>query len=198
MSRIDASLARLALSPVQCLSGDRLPSSYTALCTRAVRIMNLPLLRRGLPPAGESQRQSLVWVMSGGEQILTGVVQAAVMVQSRVMRRLLVSGSLREQLTSILGMERLTEALRYSGEDVLPVSDGCDLEELRSIGYAVMYRHVRLECLELSRRLLRSMDRDDPCLVRAVGWIRRLQGHFCAEIGAKVVSGCEAVKAYST
>jgi hypothetical protein len=188
MVPMDSVLARLALSPATCVSADRLPSSYTATCTRATRIMNLSLLRTGSPPGSGAQRRCLAWVMSDSEEILAGVLYAAVMVQRRVMTKRMVSGPVRERLVSILGAERLADALRYQGEEVTAPMDACGLEELRVIGYAVMYRYLRTECVELARRLLRSMYRDDPCLDRSIPWIRRMQRHSCVPIGTKVVS----------
>ncbi|MBM7126784.1 hypothetical protein ACFFJT_05370 [Dyella flava] len=152
-----------------------------------MRIINIPLLRFGAPPGDESQCRALAWVMSDGERILAGVLCAAVMAQSRVMRRLLVSGPLRERLASIMGMERLADALRYPSEDLAPVVDSPDVEDLRAIGYAVMYRYLRAKNVCMSRLLLRSMQRDDPCLGRSVAWTKRMKGHSCVPIGALVV-----------
>jgi len=189
MLPVDPALAWSALSPAMRVSDDRLRSPYTTLCTRGMRIINIPLLRFGSPPGDESQRRLLAWVMSDGEQILAGVLCAAVMAQSRMMRRLLVSGPLRERLALIMGMERLADALRYPSEDFASAVDSPDVEDLRVIGYAVMYRYLRMGNVCMSRLLLRSMRRDDPCLGRSVEWARRLKGRSCVPIGTLVVGG---------
>jgi hypothetical protein len=185
---MDPVFVKLALSPAARASADRLPSSYTASCTRVARIMNLPLLRMGSPPRNELQRRCLAWVMSDGEEVLVGALYAAVMVQRRVLTKRMVSGPVREHLVSVIGAERLADALRYQGEEIIPAVDVCDLEDLCVIGYAVMYRYLRTQCVELSRRLLRSMHRDDPSLLGTIKWIRRMAHRSCEPIGAKVVS----------
>jgi hypothetical protein len=188
MPSVSYSLVRAALSPALRLSPTRLRSSYTTDCTRARRMMNISMLRPFMPPTRESQQLCLAWVMSEDEMILSGSLCAAVMLQSRAMRRLLVASPLRERLVSIIGMECLTEALRHEGPAIDPVSDACNEQDLRAMGYAVLYRYLRGESLELSRRLLRRVDKDDPCFRQCIEWVRRLKGHSCEPIGAMVVS----------
>jgi hypothetical protein len=188
MPSVSYSLVRAALSPAMRTSPSRLPSSYTTECSRATRMMNISMLRRFTPPTSESQTLCLTWVMGDDETILAGTLCAAVMLQSVAMRRLLVAGALRGRLVSIIGMECLIQALKHEGEAIEPVPDACNEEDLRAIGYAVLYRYLREQSLELSRRLLRRMDKDDPCFGQCIQWVKRLKGHSCTAIGMAVVS----------
>jgi hypothetical protein len=184
---IDYSLVCAALSPAMCASLDRLPYPYTTAETRYRRKLNLSLLRPFLPPANEVQSACLAWVMSDSGTVHGDVLCAGIMMQSVALRKLVVASPVRKQWVERIGMERLVAALRYEDESATPFPAWCEEQHLHAIGFAVMYRYLRTSCVELSRRLLRRMAKDDPRLRQCIACIREMRGRSCAPIGTIVI-----------
>lgn len=129
----------------------------------------------------------MAWVMSDDETVGVDVLCAGIMLQSTVLRKLVVAHPVRKQWVASMGIERLAAALRYEGAGMAPFPASCEEQHLHAVGVAVMYRYLRKQSVEVSRRLLRRMARNDPRLRECIACIRRLRGRPCTSIGTLII-----------
>lgn len=187
MLPIDYSLVRATLSPAMHASSDRLHYPYTTSEARYARKLNLSLLRSFLPPVSEPQGVAMAWVMSNSDVVDVDLLCAGIMLQSTALRELIVAHPVRKQWAASMGMERLAAALRYEEDGMAPFPASCEERHLHAAGAAVMYRYLRTVSVEVSRRLLRRLARDDPRLRECIACIRRMRGRSFEPIGVIVI-----------
>jgi hypothetical protein len=194
------SLIRSLLLPANQWSPGRLSHNTAATDPhdRRARLLHARLLRPLSPPTTSSQTACWSWVTGPRNALDIGLLHAGVVLHGARLRRRLVAGPLKDQLTAHIGTKRLAQALRYEGEVADLSMDKPDHDVLLVSGLAVMYRYARMASVDAGRRLLLRHAPDDPSLRASVAWMRRLPAKACVPIGEMVLESFDVIKEETT